>query len=100
MCLFLWYLIVFSQRLIAVIVLTMIGPEARQVDHIKEHEAEFREDQSSDHSGDKIHDNAGHVEKFSGEHSDTNIHQELHGERRSEATLDDSPPKLTEKEIA
>jgi len=89
--------ILFCQLLIAVIILTMIGPEARKVDHIKEREADFREDHSSDHSGDKIQ---GHAEKFSGEHSDTNIHQELHGERRSEATLDDSPPKLTEKEIA
>jgi hypothetical protein len=101
MCLFLRYLTSFyCQLLIAVIILTMIGPEARKVDHIKEREADFREDHSSDHSGDKIPDNAGHAEKFSGEHTDPNVHQELHGERRSEATLDDSPPKLTEKELA
>lgn len=86
----------FSNRLLPVIILTMIGPEARKVDHIKEHEAQFREDISSDHSGDKIQDNTGHGEKISDEHVESNVHQE----RRSEATLDDIPPKSTEKEIA
>lgn len=78
----------------------MIGPEARKVDHIKEHEAQFREDVSSDHSGDKIQGNTGNGEKMSDEHVESNVHQEPHGERRSEATLDDTPPKSTEKETA
>jgi hypothetical protein len=78
----------------------MIGPEARKVDHIKEHEADFREDHSSDHSNDKIHDNAGHAEKLSDEHTETKVHQKLYDGRRSDATLDDTPPKLAGKEIA
>jgi len=77
----------------------MIGPEARKVDHIKEHDADYREDISTDHSGDKFHGASGHAEKLSDEQMEPNIHQQLHGERRSDATLDDNPAKLNEKEL-
>ena len=70
-------LLPFSYLLIAVIVMTMIGPEAREVDHIKEHEAEFRGETSSDLSNDKIHDSPGHAEKIPDEGADADLHQNL-----------------------
>jgi hypothetical protein len=55
--------------LTSVIVLTMIGPEARDMDHVKEHAAELEVDQSSDLYEDKAHAD-GHVDKTAGELED------------------------------
>ena len=54
--------------LIVVIVLTMIGPEARKVDHIKERVVmEMDEDTSSDSSSVKIPAEAGHHQRRRGQ---------------------------------
>jgi hypothetical protein len=52
--------------LIVVIILTMIGPEERKVDHIKEH-AEMGEENGSDFTEGKV-DSHGHAEGQADDH--------------------------------
>jgi hypothetical protein len=60
MCLLLWYFPIL-RLLISVIILVMIGPEERQVDHVKEHAEQI----GSEHGSAE-----GDIEKAHGERED------------------------------
>jgi hypothetical protein len=84
--LFLWYLVPNIYANCEVIVLAMIGPEARKKDQIKEHAEEMGMDNSSDFSGEKAHSDGGHGD---GEEAARTMDNKLErGNKRSEDTIE------------